>query len=133
MYECTSVKVSPSAVCITLYKNGLTRKKVQHIARQRSALQRGDYLAEISMYNANMFVFADETGKDLRDSIRRYGYAIQGQVPQVSVTLARGTRISTIAAISCSGLLGYEKFTGSVRGDEFYDFVHGTSIPNMNV
>ena len=79
------------------------------------------------------FVVVDETGKDLRDFIRRYSYAIQGQVPQTSTILARGTRISKIAAISCSGLIGYEQFTGSVRGNEFYDFVCGTLIPNMNV
>ena len=44
----------------------------------------------------------------------------------------RGTRISTIAAISTSGLIGYELHTGSVRGEEFHDFVRGTLIPNMN-
>jgi len=132
VYECTGVKVSPSAVCNTLYKNGLTRKKVQRIAKQRSAIHRGDYLAEISMYNTNMLVFADETGKDSRDSIRRYGYAVQGEVAQSAITMTRGTRISTIAAISCSGLIGYEKYTGNVSGDEFFDFVRGTLIPNMN-
>jgi len=99
VYECTGVKVSPSAVCNTLYKNGLTRKKVQRIAKQRSAIHRGDYLAEISMYNTNMLVFADETGKDSRDSIRRYGYAVQGEVAQSAITMTRGTRISTIAAM----------------------------------
>ena len=47
----------------------------------RNAIYRGDYIAEISMYNVNMLVFADETGKDAQDSIRRYGYAVQGQTP----------------------------------------------------
>ncbi|XP_065908769.1 uncharacterized protein [Dysidea avara] len=132
VHDCTGVKVSPSAVCNTIYKNGLTRKKMQRIAEQRSAIHRGDYLAEISMYNTNMLVFADETGKDSRDSIRRYGYAIRGEVPHSTITLTRGTRISTIAAISCSGLICYDKFTGNVSGDEFYDFVRGSLIPNMN-
>ena len=66
-------------------KCGLTRKKVQRIASQRNATYRGDYFAEISMYSTNMLVFADETGKDTRDWIRRYGYAVQGQAPQSSI------------------------------------------------
>ena len=61
------------------------------------------------MYNVNMLVFADETGKDARDSIRRYGYAVQGQTPQSTVRLTRGERTSVIAAISCTGLIGYDR------------------------
>ena len=44
----------------------------------------------------------------------------------------RGTRISTIAAISTSGLVGYELHTGSICGEEFHNFVRGTLIPEMN-
>ena len=36
----------PLMRCNTLCKNGLTQKKVQRIAKQRSAIHRGDYLAE---------------------------------------------------------------------------------------
>ena len=46
-----------------------------------------------------MLVFADETGKDSQDSIRRYRYAVQGKVVQSPITLTRETRISTIAAL----------------------------------
>ena len=83
----------------------------------------GDYIAEIVMYNMNMLVFADEIRKDSQDSIRRYGYAVNGQVPQSRLKLARGERTSVIAAISSSGLVGYETYIGSVRDDEFLDYV----------
>ena len=115
-----------------MHRHGLTRKKIQHIALQRSDSYCGAYVAEISMYEANMLVFADETGKDERDCLRRFGYALRGQTPQCTQVFRRGTRISTIAAISSSGLIGYELHTGSVRGEEFHDFVRGTLIPNMN-
>ena len=41
---------------------------------------------------------------------------------------------SVIAAISSTGLIGYEVHTCTcgVSGEEFYDFVRGTLIPNMN-
>ena len=73
VHQRTGLDISPSAICNVIHKNGLTRKKVQRIASQRSAIYRGDYIAEMSMYNVNMLVFADETGKDERDCIRRYG------------------------------------------------------------
>ena len=53
-----------------------------------------------------MLDFVDETGKDSRDSITRYGYAVQSEVAQSAITMTRGTRISTIAALTCSGLIG---------------------------
>ena len=34
--------------------------------------------------------------------------------------------------LSFTGLIGYEALTGNVRGDEFFDFVRGVLIPNMN-
>jgi len=61
-----------------------------------------------------MLVFADETGKDKRDCVRKFGYAVQGQTPLSSLRLTRGERTSVIAAISCTGIVGYETFTGTV-------------------
>ena len=84
------------------------------------------------MYKTNMLVFADETGKDARDCARRFGYALRGQTPQAPHSFNRGVRTSVIAAISSTGLIGYELHTGGVSGEEFYDFVRGTLIPNMN-
>ena len=75
-------------------------------------------MAEILMYNVNMFVVVDETGKDKHDSIRRYGYAVQGTTPQSILQLSRGDRISTVAAISCTGLVSFDPFTETVQGDE---------------
>ena len=40
--------------------------------------------------------------------------------------------MSAIAAISTTGLVGYELHTGSVRREEFHDFIRGTLIPDMN-
>lgn len=133
IFDYTSARISPAIVCNVMDKYGLTRKKIQHFAMQRSARHRGAYIAEISMYKSNMLVFADKTGKDGRDCLRRFGYALNGQVPQCLQVFNRGTRLSAIAAISTSGLVGYELHTGSihVRGDDSH-FVRGTLIPNMN-
>ena len=132
VYDFTGKRICPSTLCGIMHKHGITRKKIQHIALQRSDQYRGAYMAEVSMYKTNMLVFTDETGKDARDCARRFGYALRGQTPQFHRLHNRGVRTSVIAAISSSGLIGYELHTGGVSGEEFYDFVRGTLIPNMN-
>lgn len=73
IYDYKNVKVSPATVCNVMHKHGLTRKKIQCIEIQRSARHRGAYIAEITMYRPSMLVFCDETGKDRRDCLRRFG------------------------------------------------------------
>ena len=84
------------------------------------------------MYKPHMLVFADETGKDDRNCLRRFGYALKRHSPQCNQVFKRDARISAIAAISTSGVIGYDLHTGSVRGEEFHNFVRSTLIPNMN-
>ena len=61
--QCTGLDISPPAICNVIYKKGLTRKKVQPIASQRSAIYRGDYIAEMSMYHVNMLVLLMKLGR----------------------------------------------------------------------
>ena len=37
IYEYTNERISPSTVCVVMHKHGLTRKKIQQIALQRSS------------------------------------------------------------------------------------------------
>ena len=78
------------------------------------------------------FVFVDESGSDNRDGFRKFGYAISGETPLYKRRLVRGRRISTIAAITTDGVLGYDLSDGSINGEKFFDFVRGNLIPNMN-
>lgn len=50
----TGVKVSGSTVCRVLQKNRFTRKKVQTVAKQRSAEFRGYYMAQILQFNPEL-------------------------------------------------------------------------------
>ena len=85
-------------------------------------------MVDIFAYKKEMFVFIDETVSDSRDHIRRFGYAIQGEAPVYHRWLARGKRISAIAAISCDGLLECELVTGTVNVEVFLEFVQGNLI-----
>ena len=71
-------------------------------------------MADISTYKPHMLVFADATGKDDRDCLRKFGYALKGYTPQCNQVFKHGTRISAIAAISTSCVIGHDLHTGSV-------------------
>ena len=130
--EATGVEVSGSTVCRVLKRNGFTRKKVQHVAKQRSIEYRAQFVARAMFYDRDTFVWLDETGSDRRKSMRKFGYSLRGFPPVCHRLLARGKRISAIAAICSEGILGVELTTGTVDGDKFVDFIRGTLIPNMH-
>lgn len=89
-------------------------------------------MAQALLYNKEMYVWLDETGCDRRNYMRKYGYALKGQVPQCHRLLVRGERISAIAAIATDGLVSLQLTTGTVNSDIFYDFIRGSVIPQMN-
>ena len=123
--------VSPATVCKVIHKHGFTRKKLQHVAKQRSLQYRGEYMAEIQMYNRESFVFIDETGCSSKDHTRKFGYAMRGESAVEHRWFHRGTRVSAIAAMTTTGILAVELRKGSVNGDHFFDYVRGSLIPEM--
>ena len=130
--EITNIQVSPSTLCRLLARYGLTRKKIQFVAAQRRLEYRADFIATISVFSKEMLVWVDETGCDKRDTLRKYGYSFRGERAVCQRLLARGNRVSAIAAMCWNGILDVDLTTESVNGDAFYDFVCGTLIPNMH-
>ena len=49
--QVAGVQVSASTVCRVLRRNGLTRKKIQQVAKQRCTEYRGKYMAEVQLHN----------------------------------------------------------------------------------
>lgn len=105
------IKISRKLIWETLRRNGLTMKKVctanpfrslkatnvpfqaSHVAAERSALKRAEYLLRISQrYTRDQLVFADETSFDRRVAHRRYAWALKGQKATKKVLLCRGQR-----------------------------------------
>ena len=92
--EATGVVVSGATVCRVLKKNGFTRKKVQHVAKQRSIQYRAEFVAHAMLYNRECFVWVDETGSDKRKAMRKFGYSFRGLPPVYHRFLVRGKRVS---------------------------------------
>ena len=125
--EATGVEVSGSTVCRVLKRNFH-----KETCKQRSIEYRAQFVARAMFYDRDTFVWFDETGSDRRKSMRKFGYSLRGFPPVCHRLLARGKRISAIAAICSEGILGVELTTGTVDGDKFVDFIRGTLIPNMH-
>ena len=51
MFQATGVKVSESTVCRVLHRNGLTRKKIQQVAKQRCTEFRAAFMAQVLQFD----------------------------------------------------------------------------------
>lgn len=120
--------MSEPTLCRLLRRHGLTRKKIRQEAVQRCSILRGRFLATFCL---DQLVWIDETGCRNKDSIRAAGYTLLGMTPVCTRFLARGKRVSCIAAIACDGLVALEATVSTVDSSIFFDFVRGSLIPNM--
>ena len=120
----TGLTVAPSTVCKMLKQYGYTRKKIQHIATQRSKEYRASFIADMSFYKKEMLVWVDESGCDKRNLLRKFGYSLRGERTICPRLLVRGTRISAVAALCWNGLLGVELTTDSMNGEIIILKVH---------
>ena len=117
--EVTGTKVSGATVCRLLQKHGYTRKKIRQVARQCCEELRGLFMTRVLNFPCEFLVWCDETGSDRHDQIRKFGYSLRGITPVYHQYLVRGTRISSVVAMTSSGVLTYELHTGTMDGDKF--------------
>ena len=101
------------------------------MAKQQSIEFRATFMSQALQFPRKFFVWVDETGSDGRDQVRKFGYALRGEAPVYHRFLVRGTRISAITVMCTEGVVDYSLTTGTVNADNFFDFVRGQLIPNM--
>ena len=77
------------------------------VAKQRSDYLRAAYAQDMQIFNGHpeMLIFIDETGKDRRNCMRRFGYSVRDKPPVSKKLLVRGQRVSAIAAMSTNGII----------------------------
>lgn len=66
-----------------------------------------------------MFIFLDDIGSDLRDTVRCYGYSLHGIPLEKPTMLVRGERTSAVAIMSTKGILDVQIIAGATNGDTF--------------
>ena len=130
--EMFHIQVSLSTICRVLQRYGITCKNIRQVASQRSESLWGRFMKNCLLFNRHMFVFADETGSDNRNTMQKFGYALRGVTPLCHRVLCRGRRINAVSAISTNGVLATEFTTSTASGEFFFDFLRGTLLPLMH-
>jgi transposase len=127
------VWMSTSSISRRLRKLNITRKKVQHIAANRSAYLRGDWIMQVGQFRAEHFVTVDESycsGKSVR---RSYGYAPSGIPATVEIEKLKMDRFTVLPAYTTNGYMDEPLIVqGSVTGDLFYNWLRQSVLSRMN-
>ena len=77
--EISGTVVSTLTLCKLLASYGMTRKKVQHVALRRCLDLGASFMANVFTFSKEMFVWVNETGSNIKDMLRKYGYALRGE------------------------------------------------------
>jgi len=118
------VQISTTALHDNLRELGLTHKLMRRAAAERDHELRANWMYDfLATYTAEQMVVLDESSKDNRTLIRRYGRALCGDDPVLTVSLDRGVRYSILPALTLDGYLAVRAVEGSIDGEEFFDFV----------
>ena len=127
----TGVEVAESTICEFLHRVAFTRQKMKLVAKQVDESLRTQFVIDVSLLEPDMFIFVDETGADCRDTLCKYGYSLRGKPIRSQKLIFRGERLSTLAAMSTSGVLDCKVVRGKVDADVFYDFIHTSLLPKL--
>ena len=83
---------------------------------------RQKYIYDVAAYNLDMLIFVDETGADIRNTVRKYGYSLRGMPLELPTMLVRGERTTAIAMMSIEGILDVHVTTGTSKWRHFLSF-----------
>ena len=127
--QSTGTDVSTSTICRTLKRLGFSRKRLRHVALQRSEEKRKTFMEEMEYLNADMLVWIDECGSDKRNEIRKCGYSLRGLTPVSFKFLSHSKRLSAIPVVTTRGIEDVFVTEGTVNGDIFLQFVEQCLVP----
>ena len=123
------LEVNTSTICRFLHENNFRHQKLSVVALQRDNFLRQKYIHNVSLYGMDMLIFLDETGADIRNSVRKRGYSLRGIEHQAM--LVRGERTSAVAMMSTKGILDIHVTKGTTNGDTFYHFIEKCTLPHL--
>lgn len=126
------IQVSLSAMARALRRMGITRKNKTYYDPQRRSEKVVDrtqeYFAEVSSIQNDQLVFIDEMGATLNLETNS-GRSQKGQRAVGPKPTARGTRVSTVGALSSEGLKATRCFEGTMNGEVFLTFLTRWLLP----
>lgn len=117
------------AVHITLIHRELERlnlstKLMRKKAAERSPLLRADFILRVcAEYKPEQLMFTDETSKDDRTTVRKYGRSLRGSRAEIDAVFVRGIRYSLLPVLTIDGMIAARVVEGSVTRDIFLEFL----------
>ena len=78
VYDATGTVITKSAVCRFLQRSNFSHKKLTNLAKQCGKLLKQYFMSHCEIYDPDMIVFVDETGRDRRFSTCKFGYSLKG-------------------------------------------------------
>ena len=66
-----------STICRALHHNGLSRQKMRHYSLDILRLKEQNFGQLL-----HAWIWIDETGSDMRNTLRKYGYGVRGISPR---------------------------------------------------
>lgn len=129
--DATGTMVHESTICRTIHHLGFTRKKIEHIAFQRSDDLRALFMSNISLFDPITLIWVDESGFQQRNSIRNYGYSLRGMRAEDHQLKLGKLSINVIGIMSLSGMEDIYMVEETVNGDTFEKFVATCLLPQL--
>jgi transposase len=119
------VYISLPTISRTLRRLRITRKKAVARASERNSLLQAVYRNRIGELVPDpwMLIFLDESSKDERTIVRRYGYGPEGKRLYQDAPFVRGKRYSVLPAITLDGIITRTVVEGSITAPIFIDFL----------
>eukprot|EP00732_Lithocolla_globosa_P001317 Lithocolla_globosa_v1_NODE_627_length_3566_cov_26.673028.p2 type:complete len:327 gc:universal NODE_627_length_3566_cov_26.673028:1758-778(-) len=132
IFSTTGANFSLPTLYRCLKRLGMSRKKVTYYARNQDLLHQVFYMNIMSrvVTSLDQLIFVDETGTDLRNARRLYGYSLRGiDISQRTPFTHKGRRHSAIAALNTSGVVGLKMVTGTSNSRTFLQFIDEQLLP----
>ena len=128
------VYVSLGGICEFLQKEGLTLKKTyqaEKVATEAGQQQRVDYRKRVQDVPQEKLIFIDETAFWV-GMIREMARSEKGQKAFDLRPFYKERKMTLIGAISMRGVVAKKAITGSMKGEDFLDFVANDLVPQIN-
>ena len=77
----------------------------------------------MARYEPEELIFIDETSKDERTPVRRYGHAPRSKRASIMGLFVHGKRLSAVAAMSTDGVIAGKVVLGSFDRARYIEFI----------
>ena len=101
LYSHTVRWADESTICRTLHHIGMSYQNIKHFCMSRCESKRAEFRVSMSCL---MIIWVDETGSEIQNSHRKYGYGIRGIPPRDDHIRLRGKHYSAIGILSTKGI-----------------------------